>query len=658
MPNKKASPPKTPSLPRRVLEGVFDADQLLEEKQPAQAVKMLEELDRRHPGLPPVLELLTNAYYDLGDLHGYEWACYRLLQVDAGNSEAALALSGAYMANFRPALAVRAMESFLRRWPEHERAAEAHQTLKKLHTALRDELSELNLTPEEAFDLAIQNETVRFFLEHGRHQQGRQAAEKLLRQHPDFIPALNNLSQLYALQGETGGAIDLCRRVLRLEPENVHALSNLTRLLFLSAQPEAANAAAQRLKASSAPAIDRWTKKVEALSFLGDDDGILQIYQQAKAAGALKPPETDALFLHLVAVASWRLGKEKDARRLWKEALKLEPGFSLAQEQLDDLEKPPNQRHGPWAFPLPNWVAENTIRTLSKAASSAARRKQDAAVQNAALQFLEQHPELVFLASHLLQRGDPAGIDFFINLAGMSHRPDLLAALDQFIRGQRGRDEQRMNAAQTLSQAGVLPSGPTRMWMQGEWREILLLNFEITDEPDESHYSPEVQQLAEEAYYALQDNDPKRAQRLLEQAVALELDSPTLLNNLAKALDMQGEDQKAKAMLLDIHQRFPDYFFGIISMARLAMQAGDYEKSHAMLTGLMQRRRLHYTEFDALCQAQIDLSLAEKNKEAAHTWFEMWERPDPENPKLEMYRLRLALLDPEAILKKLSRWRK
>jgi hypothetical protein len=36
----------------------------------------------------------------------------------------------------------------------------------------------------------------------------------------------------------------------------------------------------------------------------------------------------------------------------------------------------------------------------------------------------------------------------------------------------------------------------------------------------------------------------------------------------------------------------------------------------------------------------------------------MWERPDPENPKLEKYRLRLGLMDPDSLLKKLTRRRK
>ena len=111
-------------------------------------------------------------------------------------------------------------------------------------------------------------------------------------------------------------------------------------------------------------------------------------------------------------------------------------------------------------------------------------------------------------------------------------------------------------------------------------------------------------------------------------------------------------------MLQDIHRRFPDYTFGIISMAHMAMQVGDVDKARDLLNGLMQRKRLHYSEYEVLCMAQIELCLAEKNKDAARSWFETWERVDPENPKLEMYRLRVGLVDTAAMFEKLMRRKK
>ena len=651
MPKRKSSrAPKMPTPPRRVVEQLFVAEMLLEEGELFEAARVLEELDQRHPKQIPVLSMLVDTYYELQDMHGYEWACYRLQKIDRRDPDLAIALAAAYVENFRPALALHSLENYLRRWPEHDKAGEARQMLEKVHSALNSEVETLNMSENEAFELIYQHDLVRLFMDHAQLHQARSAAEKLRKRYPDFVPALNNLSQIHALQGDRTLAIELSQKALEIEPDNVHALSNLARLLFLSGHPEEALRVAERMLESNAPAADTWAKKAEALSYLGDAQAILRLYRQAKSAGALKFPEASPLFLHLVAVAQWSLGREREARRLWDEALKLAPGFELAQQQLEDLQKPEGTRNGPWAFPLNYWVAEKTLRELSKTVEKASRRNQEGAVQAASNKFLEQHHELVTLIPHLLQRGDHVGREFAIGLVRMSQHPELLAALEEFALGQRGQDDQRLEAGQILSEAGILPSGKIRMWISGEWRELLMMNIDITPEPEGTPLSPAVQKLAEKAYYALQDDEPEKAQRLLEQAIAQAPDSPTLLNNLAKALDMQGEEEKAQAMLEDIHQRFPDYFFGLISSARMAMQDGDLEKARLIVEGLMQRKRLHYSEFDALCMLQIDISLEEDNQEAARSWLEMWESSDPENPRLGMYRLRLEISEPSSLL--------
>ncbi len=517
MPKKKLSQAsKMPSMPRRMADDLYEASQLLIDGKPQEARDILEELDRRYPGKAPVLEMLLDACYDLRDILSYEWVCYRLCKLKPDDADLTMAMAGAYIMNFRPALAIQTLEKFLRRWSGHERADEARQTLEDIRKGLRLELGELDLAEAEAFELARMNDEVRFFLEHGLYPQGKLAAEKLLKRYPAFVPALNNLSQIHAAQGENERAIELCRQALEIEPDNIHALSNLTRFLFLGGQPEEAASVAERLKASQAPASDFWSKKVEAFAIMGEDQVVLDLYKQAKAAKELESPETSPLFFHLAAVAHWQTGKEKQARRLWQKALERAPNYDLAQQQLDDLEKPPGERVGVWAFPISIWLTKSLIGELARTVESAARRKQEAGVQAAINQFLDRHPELIFLAPHLLQRGDQATIDFFIKLAGISHHPTLLAALKDFVLGQHGTDDQRMKASQYVNEAGLLPSGTNRMWVQGKWRDVLLLNFQISDEPVPGGYSPKVERLAEEAYYALQDNQPERAQRLLE----------------------------------------------------------------------------------------------------------------------------------------------
>jgi ATP/maltotriose-dependent transcriptional regulator MalT len=149
--------------------------------------------------------------------------------------------------------------------------------------------------------------------------------------------------------------------------------------------------------------------------------------------------------------------------------------------------------------------------------------------------------------------------------------------------------------------------------------------------------------LAEQAHEALYDRDGRGAQALLEQALAISPNDPSLINNLIIALEMQGRTEESRRMIQDLHARFPDYFFGIVSVASLETAQGNLARAHEMLNDLMQRDKMHPSEFAALCQAQIQVWLAEKNREAARTWLEMWEKIDPEHPNLAAFQLRVGL---------------
>ena len=62
VPKKKSSrSPRKATPPRRVIEGLCEAEELLEGGQPAETARLLEEVDRRHPGYVPFLEMLAGA---------------------------------------------------------------------------------------------------------------------------------------------------------------------------------------------------------------------------------------------------------------------------------------------------------------------------------------------------------------------------------------------------------------------------------------------------------------------------------------------------------------------------------------------------------------------------------------------------------------------
>ena len=641
MTKKKKTFYPPPILPRRVIEELLEAQQLMKDGQPEEARQILADLDRQRPHQPDILGLLANACHDLNDLQGYEWAVYRMSQAAPADAEAALGLAGAYLANLRPGLAIRVLEGFLKRWPEHPHHARTLKEVTELRTQHLRDIDEPNLSEEEALELSAWHDEVRFFMEHGQFEQSRRSGEKLLERHPGFLPVMNNLAQVDMLQGNLDAAERRSWQALELDPGNVHALSNLVHLRFLAGDVEQARILAQRLVESRSPAFDRWAKIAEALSYIGDDQGVLEAYAQAGKAGDLDTSPAGALLLHFAAAAYAFTGQAQQASRLWLKALKQDPSLGLARENLADMDRPAGERSGPWAFGITTWIPNHMLQEMTGAAPGKRVSQSERRIEATARQGLARHPEWPGFFAHLLQRGDDATVQFVAGWVQLVQTPELLEALKDFALGQHGSDKQRMKAAQFLSSKGLLPSGAVRLWSGGRWAELLLLNFEIYSDAQEDGTPPRAQRLAEQAAQALYAGEAKRAQELLEKALAIHTGSPSLYNNLALAFQMQGEMEKSLALTREINQRFPDYFFGIAAEARLAIQKKDLERARKLLNGLMQRQRLHVSEFDTLCAAQIELSLAEKNTEGAKSWFKLWERPDPDNPKLEEYRLLL-----------------
>lgn len=621
------------------MERTREAYELLEKGQPARAVEILLELDQVYPNRSEVIGGLVNAFYDLQDMLHYEHAVRRMSKMEPHNADAKYGLAGAHLVNSRPALALRTFKDALRRWPNHPKANDARRMLPDLEQSLREQAASLPVAEAQALDLVLQHDELRYYLDHAEFRLGRQAAEKLLQKFPWFIPALNNLSQIYAAEGDIHQAVQVSLRVLETEPENLHALSNLTRLHFLSGRPEEAAQWAQRLKNCREPATERWTKIAEALAFLEDDAGVLTLYNQARDAGELEPPATDEVFYHLLAAAAAFQGKEKQARQYWQKALQINPNFSWAAENLEDLERPEDERSGAWAFPFENWLLAALAGDLASQLGKVKRAANQSDVQQQLSRFLnQQHPRVVFLAPHLVKRGDARSRDFVMRTAAVTAHPTLVEVAKEFIFGKRGTFEERFKAAQILAEAQLLPPGPAKIWSGGQYSEIILMSIEISPEAEPSKLPPRAQLLGEKAFDALNARDGRRAQDLLEQALAIAPDDPSLMNNLAMAFELQDQDEKAHQMVRDIHARFPQYFFGVIGVAGLETRAGNTERAHELLDSLMSLKKMHPSEFTALCRAQINLSLAEDNPDAALSWLEMWEKVNPGHPELTRLR--------------------
>ncbi|MEW6406797.1 MAG: tetratricopeptide repeat protein, partial [Chloroflexota bacterium] len=125
---------------------------------------------------------------------------------------------------------------------------------------------------------------------------------------------------------------------------------------------------------------------------------------------------------------------------------------------------------------------------------------------------------------------------------------------------------------------------------------------------------------------------------ILEEAVKKFPNSPSLFNNLAVAYQMRGEFDKSREMLDEVIKRFPDYLLGIAAKARDEMNHRNYAATHELINRAMQRESFHFSEFEALCAIQIDLSLLEGQIKGAEQWLDIWEEMMPDSPRLKEYK--------------------
>ena len=649
--SKKNSSPKDTSLPRRLREDLYQADNLITDGKPEQALKILHKLEDKYPRQSDVLGLMANAYLDTSNQHGYLHTIYKLHEITPTRAEVKLGLAGAYLSNGYPALALQTFQKFLKHWPNDERAADVTKTIQVLDKELEKILAELGDTLEKDFEFAALQDEARFMMEAGNYSRFRHMARKLLQQRPAFAPVLNNLSQVEWLEGNLAKAVEICREVLAMDPHNIHALSNLARFLFMQGQVNEARQVIQKLKECASTAVERWIKKAEALSFIGDEDGLVTLVADAKKAREID--QWNELVWHWCAAAEYSKGNISKARSYWKKCLELAPYFELARTNLNELKKPGNKRVCPQVFSLEHWISRKTVESFASAVTRASRQPDDESFRQEIAKYLDTHPEFIQFVSAALTHGDVDSRDFALKLADMSAHPAIMDWLKAFTLGQDGPDDIRLEASQILSKHGVFKPGETiKLWFESEWKPIMMLGFQISyDPPEKPTLKPAAQKLMEKAVYALRDEKGAEAEILLRKALEIQKDDPGLHNNLAVALSMQGKLAEAEKIAAEIPSRFPDYFFGQVIAVRKAIQAGDLEKAREILDKMMQKQELHVTEFGAMCACQIDFMLQDDKPEGAISWFGMWKQGYPDDPGLKNYEHQMTMLEAFTKLK-------
>lgn len=620
-----------------LLSGLAEAEELLNDGFAEESVEILEELAHRYPRRLEVLGMLLDAYYQQHDMWSYQSVCQRLTELEPDEVDAWLSLAGAALGNGQMATAHRAFNQVLSRRPDHPEADKAREAYDGLEEILQTEMAKYGMSQADGYDLLLLHDEINLHLQQGNYERVANVAERLVARCPTFAPALNNRSEAWFRSGNLDLALADARRVLEFDADNFHALANLARYLFLSGQFDEVQAVAERLKVADSESPDLFVKQAEALGILGDWQGVLDILKQAEGRGA---EGEMGLLYHLAGVAAAELGQLAEARKYWKRAAKLGSMADWPQQNLDDLKLPIGEKNGPWAFAMEYWIPRAVIERLKGELERAGSNTKGPSVRRRVRKFLEEHPYLEKIMPVLLERGDSAAREFVIRVASISRLPTIMSAVRDFAFGQRGADKLRHTAATYLVEAEAIEPGLLRMWIKDELRDVNLMSFEIT--AGQVYSLPEeVEELAADAWQAIHDEEGAQAEMLLDEAIKLHPNDPTLEYNRTVAVLLQGRKKEALALVRDLHARYPDYLFARIALAEEAIDNRDFETARKLLNPLMAKRRFHLSEYTALCHAHIKMLSTQGEQEGARAWLRMWEDVAPDDERLEYWSMRL-----------------
>lgn len=625
-----------------LLNGLAKVEDLLERRQWLEAEQELNQLTQLFSRSPDVFRLKSILAAECNDALAHFTAAQRWVELAPNDSEAALSLSRACMSNAYLITGLRILARFVQRWPENFQSAQAREMVDGIEKQIQGALQDLGLSAlPDAEQVAIWHEELRAAMAQAQYEKALELADRILTRAPNFTMAHLNVSLVYFSQGKLDEAIAVVRHILQdIEPDNVHAQANLIQFLCSAGRFQEARQLAAPVKASSSRDVAWPTKKAHVLSMLGDDAGVLEVLDQViKAKKRGEAVEQNAMLYHLAAVAAARLGREKEAIRYWKKVLEIRPNLIAARENLADMKKSVGQRHAPWAFDLNEWlphkITEDVIDTLSQALH---QDDSEQNLQEATRRLIEKYPTFPKAIPLLLERGGPRGRDVAYNLAELFITPENLEDLAAFARSPHGPDQLRHQVATLLTQKGHWPPGSSvTMWVAGNQTEVILVDLDMADEPKvklQSH----TQRLLEQAIDALDNRNAATARSLLQEALKIEPDHPSLLLNLANTYLIEGDEEQAQALMRRTVEIDPDYIIGRCEMARQAVEDGELEQAEEWLKPVLNASPFHHSEFVALCKAQIELELARDHQKVARGWLGMWKQVKPEHPHLPAYR--------------------
>ena len=584
-----------------------------------EAVELLEPLLASHPRVADLHYYYGYACAIAGDmwsgLGGYE----RAMQLSR-DPVYWLPLAWLYLDLDLDVHALQAFRNVLRRGVDVPEMDEIVEHVARLEEKVRGIANELGLSVPQTERGLRYVEVGGRALEEEDYTAAIAANRQAIRLLGDWPPPLNNLSVALFNDGQPQKAIATAQQVLVQDPANIQALSNAIRFLSWTGQEEAAQALWPSLQEVEPSAAHERVKMAEAAAALERDEFVYEWLKPLDKPEAQLPSHWLLLRTqYFLAIAEANMGR-RSARRRLKD---LPADLPLATELLDALDK--GQSGLGWAdrFPyfhiaeLMPWEPMEEFLLLASREEEMPERR----FQGQVARFVERYPQLVLVGEKLIWEKQQT--DEGLTLLEIIGTSAAYAALRRFGLSQAGDDEARLEALVILQEAGEIAADETlQIWNQGEWREIQLRQYDISDEPYRD-YRPEVIDLLNQGTEALEQGREKSAEQLLRRALELDPSVKEAYNNLAVIYSRRGDVAQAKEMSQAALEIDPLYVIPRCNLALHLLGEDDAEGATDILRPLADVTRFHPSDMALYSYVQAQIYIHQEEYDRAHKALEL-----------------------------------
>jgi tetratricopeptide (TPR) repeat protein len=180
----------------------------------------------------------------------------------------------------------------------------------------------------------FEHDKARAMLEEGKFAEAVRQLEKLIKKHPDFLAARNNLALAYYYMGQFERSMETIDQVLEIDPGNLHALCNQAIFHQHFGNTKELEPLLMLLRKTSPYQHEHVFKLATTMGILGEHEKAYHLFKRLLKTGE---GGYDPCLFHYTAVAACNIGRFVEAERYWRQVEKLDPGTEISKFYLDQL---------------------------------------------------------------------------------------------------------------------------------------------------------------------------------------------------------------------------------------------------------------------------------------------------------------------------------